>query len=236
MEDHPIPSEEGVQERHLVKTAHRCGLDEVDELRRGCSDQGFLQRGGESPSMKVSEVVLEDSTLQPAALHQCVVHLREQLHPGGDPSEDVHDPVKLGIDPPVPSHVALGHPPHDVYRCEVEIYDAVAGRVQRYLAGVRADPPDAGEHLRDAVHVTVVADEVQDHQPLLPVAAPQSPPQLLDEDRLRLGGTEEHHQVNGRDVNTLVEHVHGEQDTDLPALEVLHGCDVVVVPSGHDGA
>ena len=183
-EDHAVTPDERQEQRHLVQTAHGCGLDQVYEFGRRGIDYGPLQRGGESPAMEVSEVVLEDPALQPAAMHQGIVHLREELHPGGDPPEGVHDPVELGIDPGIQPPVAFRHPPHDVYRGEIEIDDAVAGCLLGYPARICTDPPHPGEHLRDAVNVAVVADEVQDHQPLLAVEASQPPSELLGEDRL----------------------------------------------------
>ena len=53
----------------------------------------------------------------------------------------------------------------------------------------------------------MIADEVQHHQVLLSFAAPQTAPQLLQEEDLGLGGPQHHDRVDAGQVDALVKQV-----------------------------
>lgn len=68
----------------------------------------------------------------------------------------------------------------------------------------------------------IVPDEIEDREPLLRVAvAAQAATELLQEHRHRLGWAQEHHEIDARDVDPLIEQVDREQHSYVAASQPL---------------
>src|SRR5205823_4301680 len=79
-----------------------------------------------------------------------------------------------------------------------------------------------GEVLPDLVGSLVVADEIQDPNPVLPRAQTQPTPELLHEDCLRLGWPEEEQHSDVRKIHPFVEEIDRERDLNLVPSEISH--------------
>lgn len=67
----------------------------------------------------------------------------------------------------------------------------------------------------------MVADEVDDRQPLLAGGGAQAAAELLEEDHGRLGGAQHQHAVHAGQVDALVEHVDRADDLQLAVAEAV---------------
>ena len=85
----------------------------------------------------------------------------------------------------------------------------------------RSPDGQAEERLRLQQEHPVVADVVDDGEPLLALAPSEAAPELLKPEDLRLRRPEHHDRVERRQVDAFVEHVDGKDDVQLAAAQLL---------------
>ncbi len=114
----------------------------------------------------------------------------------------------------------------DVASDVVEVEVAAGGQVGEALLDVGLQlSPGAAEHPPvaevEAELLGLVADEVQDGEDVLAFGAAQASTELLEEDGGALGRAQHEYDVDGGDVDALVEQVDGEQDLHTSVAEVV---------------
>ena len=114
---------------------------------------------------------------------------------------------------------------HDVAGDVVEVEVAAGGQVGEALLDVGFEfSSGAAEHAPvaevEAELLALVADEVEHGQHVLAFGAAQAAAELLEEDRGALGGAQHEHDVDGGDVDALVEQVDGEQHLHLAVSQI----------------
>ena len=69
----------------------------------------------------------------------------------------------------------------------------------------------------------IIADEIEDIEILFASGLAETTPELLQEHDWRFRRTQEHNHVDGSDIYSLVEHVHGENHADFSCFQLLNG-------------
>ena len=94
-----------------------------------------------------------------------------------------------------------------------------------FSSGAAQEP---SEPLVEAELLVLIADEVEDGQHVFASALAEPASELLEEDRCALGRAQHQHDIDGRDVDALVEEVDGEQDLHVAGAEVARGLTSIV--------